>query len=193
MNAKGKFVTKRAEAIRDLDDFEGTRDAAAAIRNKVIDNLDLWLERFEQKARDTGATVLWARDGDEACRLVIDIARRHDVTHRREVEVDGVGRGRPERALEAAGIRPVETDLGEYILQINDNEPPSAHHHAGDSQVEGAGVRPVRAHPWHAAQDRYRRTDARGARKAAAGFPVCRNGHLGRQLPGCRNRVGGAW
>ena len=45
MNAKGKFVTKRAEAIRDLDDFEGTRDAAAAIRNKVIDNLDLWLER----------------------------------------------------------------------------------------------------------------------------------------------------
>jgi L-lactate dehydrogenase complex protein LldF len=50
-NAKGKFVTKRAEAIKDLDDFEGTRDAAAAIRNKVIDNLDLWLERFEQKAR----------------------------------------------------------------------------------------------------------------------------------------------
>jgi len=35
-NAKGKFVTKRAEAIKDLDDFEGTRDAAAAIRNKVI-------------------------------------------------------------------------------------------------------------------------------------------------------------
>jgi L-lactate dehydrogenase complex protein LldF len=54
-NAKGKFVIKRAEAIKEIDDFEGTRDAAAAIRNKVIDNLDLWLERFESKAQETGA------------------------------------------------------------------------------------------------------------------------------------------
>jgi L-lactate utilization protein LutB len=51
-NAKGKFVTKRAApAIKEIDDFEGTRDAAAAIRNKVIDNLDLWLERFETRRR----------------------------------------------------------------------------------------------------------------------------------------------
>jgi L-lactate utilization protein LutB len=48
-NAKGKFVAKRAEAIKEIDDFEGTRDAAAAIRNKVLDNLDLWLERFETR------------------------------------------------------------------------------------------------------------------------------------------------
>jgi L-lactate dehydrogenase complex protein LldF len=73
-NAKGKFVTRRAYAIKDLDDFEGTRDAAEAIRNKVIDNLDLWLERFEQKAVETGATVLWAKDGVEVCRLVTEIA-----------------------------------------------------------------------------------------------------------------------
>ena len=124
-NAKGKFVVKRAESLKDLDDFEGTRDAAAAIRNKVIDNLDLWLERFEQKATDTGATVLWARDGAEVCRLVIEIAKKHDVkkaTKSKSMLSEEAGLN---QALEAAGIQPVETDLGEYILQINDNEPPS--------------------------------------------------------------------
>jgi L-lactate dehydrogenase complex protein LldF len=124
-NAKGKFVTKRAEAIKDLDDFEATRDAAEAIRNKVIDNLDLWLERFEQKAQDTGATVLWAKDGAEVCRLVIEIAKKHGVkkvTKSKSMLSEEAGLN---HALEAAGIQPVETDLGEYILQVDNNEPPS--------------------------------------------------------------------
>ena len=124
-NAKGKFVTRRAEAIKALDDFEGTRDAAAAIRDRVIDDLDLWLERFEAKAQETGAGVLWARDGAEVCRLVIDIARRHGVrkvTKSKSMLSEEAGLN---QALEAAGIQPVETDLGEYILQVDDNEPPS--------------------------------------------------------------------
>ena len=124
-NAKGKFVTRRAEAIKDLDDFEGTRDAAAAIRDRVIDDLDLWLERFEAKARETGAGVLWAKDGAEVCRLAIDIAKRHGVrkvTKSKSMLSEEAGLN---QALEAAGIQPVETDLGEYILQVDNNEPPS--------------------------------------------------------------------
>ena len=124
-HAKGRFVVARAEAIRDLDDFEGTRDAAEAIRNKVIDNLDLWLERFEQKAIDTGATVLWAKDGAEVCRLVTEIAKKHGVkkvTKSKSMLSEEAGLN---QALAAAGIQPVETDLGEYILQINNDEPPS--------------------------------------------------------------------
>ncbi len=109
----------------DLDDFEGTRDAAKAIRNKVIDNLDLWLERFERKALDTGAHVLWAKDGAEVCRLVTEIARKHGVkkvTKSKSMLSEEAGLN---QALEAAGIQPVETDLGEYILQVDNNEPPS--------------------------------------------------------------------
>jgi L-lactate dehydrogenase complex protein LldF len=124
-NAKGKFVTKRAEAIKEIDDFEGTRDAAAAIRNKVIDNLDLWLERFETRAQETGATVLWARDGAEVCKLVTEIARKHKVTKVTKSKSMLSEEAGLNQALEAAGIQPVETDLGEYILQVNDNEPPS--------------------------------------------------------------------
>ena len=123
--SKGKFVDKRAESIRELPEFEATRDAAEEIRNRVLRDLDLWLEEFERKATAAGGNVLWAKDGDEVCRLVIDIARRHGVrkiTKSKSMLSEEAGLN---QALEAAGIRPVETDLGEYILQINGNEPPS--------------------------------------------------------------------
>ena len=123
--SKGKFVDKRAEAIEELPEFEATRDAAQAIRDRVLADLDLWLEEFERKASASGATVLWARDGDEACRLVIDIARRHGVRKIAKSKSMLSEEAGLNQALERAGIRPVETDLGEYILQINDNEPPS--------------------------------------------------------------------
>jgi len=123
--SKSKFVDKRAHAILDLEDFEATREAARQLRDLTLKDLDLWLERFEQEATRRGATVLWARDGAEVCQLVIDIGRRHGVskvTKSKSMLSEEAGLN---QALEAAGIQPVETDLGEYILQINDNEPPS--------------------------------------------------------------------
>ncbi len=123
--SKGKFVDKRAIAIRELDDFEATREAARQIRNRVIENLDLWLERFEQTATARGASVLWAKDGAEICRLVVDIARRHGVKKAVKSKSMLSEEAGLNLALLAAGIEPVETDLGEYILQINDNERPS--------------------------------------------------------------------
>lgn len=122
---KGRFVEARAGAVAELDDLETIRAAAAAIRDRVLNDLDLWLETFEDQAARRGAQVLYARDGDEICRLVIDIARRHGV--RKAVKSKSMLSEEADlnRALSAAGIEPVETDLGEYILQINDNEPPS--------------------------------------------------------------------
>jgi len=123
--SKGKFVDKRATAILELDDFEGTREAARQVRDHVLKDLDLWLERFETTATARGASVLWAKDGAEICRHVADIARRHSVkkvVKSKSMLSEEAGLN---QALEAAGIQPVETDLGEYILQINDNEPPS--------------------------------------------------------------------
>jgi len=123
--AKSKFVDKRAHAILDLEDFEATRGAAKELRDLTLGDLDLWLERFETEATKRGATVLWARDGAEVCQMVIDIGRRHGVrkvTKSKSMLSEEAGLN---QALGAAGIQPVETDLGEYILQINDNEPPS--------------------------------------------------------------------
>jgi L-lactate dehydrogenase complex protein LldF len=123
--AKGKFVDKRAIAIKELDAFEDTREAAKAIRNRVIENLDLWLEKFEQTATARGAKVLWAKDGAEICRLVVEIGKRHGVKKAVKSKSMLSEEAGLNQALAAAGIQPVETDLGEYILQINDNEPPS--------------------------------------------------------------------
>ncbi|MBU1237488.1 MAG: iron-sulfur cluster-binding protein [Gammaproteobacteria bacterium] len=127
--SKGKFVDKRRTAIADFSaeggDFEALRDAAAELRDRVLKDLDLWLEKFEAAATASGATVLWAKDGDEICRHVVDIARRHSV--RKAVKSKSMlsEEAGLNQALEASGIKPVETDLGEYILQINNNEPPS--------------------------------------------------------------------
>ena len=126
--AKGKFVEKRAIAIKELGDagdFEATREAAKQVRNRVLENLDLWLEKFEASATARGATVLWAKDGAEICRHVVEIAQRHQVTKAAKSKSMLSEEAGLNQALEASGIRPVETDLGEYILQINDNEPPS--------------------------------------------------------------------
>jgi L-lactate dehydrogenase complex protein LldF len=123
--SKGKFVDKRASSILELDDFEGSREAARHVRDRVLKDLDLWLEKFEAAAIARGATVLWARDGAEICRHVAEIARRHSVKKAVKSKSMLSEEAGLNQALEAAGIQPVETDLGEYILQINNNEPPS--------------------------------------------------------------------
>src|SRR6266702_2872326 len=71
---KGKFSAKRRESLVELDDFEGTRDAAKAIRDRALANLDVWLEMFERNATARGATVLWAESPAEVNALVLDIA-----------------------------------------------------------------------------------------------------------------------
>src|SRR5690242_7236166 len=76
---KGKFVEKRKVSLTELDDFEGTRDAAAAIRRRALDDLDVWLTIFEENARARGASVLFAETPAEINALVLEIARRHDV------------------------------------------------------------------------------------------------------------------
>lgn len=120
-----KFVTGRASAIIELDDFEGTRDAAIEMRMRAIENLDVWLETFEKEATRRGAIVLYAESAEDASRLVVEIARKHDVKKAIKSKSMVSEEMALNQALEAAGVQPIETDLGEYILQINGNEAPS--------------------------------------------------------------------
>ncbi|HEX4917531.1 MAG TPA: LutB/LldF family L-lactate oxidation iron-sulfur protein [Limnobacter sp.] len=121
----GKFVSARASSITELEDFEGTRSAAVAIRNRSIQQLDVWLEIFEANATKAGATVLFARTPAEASQLVVNIARKHGVKSVIKSKSMVTEEMALNKALEAAQIKVRETDLGEYILQINNNEPPS--------------------------------------------------------------------
>jgi L-lactate dehydrogenase complex protein LldF len=120
-----KFVTARAAAILELDDFEATRTAAVERRNRALGRLDLWLETFERNATARGAVVLFARTPDEATELIVDIAKKHGVRKATKSKSMVSEEVQLNAAFSAAGVQPVETDLGEYILQINNNEAPS--------------------------------------------------------------------
>jgi L-lactate dehydrogenase complex protein LldF len=122
---KTKFVEKRRGSMAELDDFEGTRDAARAIRQRVLDNLDTWLEIFDRNAAARGATVLYAETPAEVNSLLLEIAARHAVRKIIKSKSMVSEESALDHAIEAAGLTVVETDLGEYILQINDYEPPS--------------------------------------------------------------------
>lgn len=121
----GKFVAARASSITELEDFEGTRTAAVERRNRGIETLDVWLEMFEKNATAKGARVLFARTPEEAAQLVVRIAKKHSVktvTKSKSMVTEEMGLN---KVLQNNDIQVRETDLGEYILQINNNEPPS--------------------------------------------------------------------
>ena len=125
--AKPLFVGKRAKGIAALADdqleFEQLRTTCVDIRNRVLEDLDVWLDIFEMQAKASGAEVLWARDGEEICDLVIDVARRHGVTKAAKSKSMLSEEAQLNEALAAAGIQPVETDLGEYIVQLAGETP----------------------------------------------------------------------
>ncbi|WP_019449238.1 LutB/LldF family L-lactate oxidation iron-sulfur protein [Cupriavidus sp. BIS7] len=119
-----KFVTARADAIRDID-FDATRAALKERRNRALENLDVWLATFEENATKRGATVLFAESTADAARLVAEIAQKHGVKKVIKSKSMVTEEMRLNQVLGEMGVQSIETDLGEYILQINDAEPPS--------------------------------------------------------------------
>ena len=122
--SKGKFVDGRALGVAQIDNWEDIRTYAAALRDRVIDNLDAYLLEFERNAIRRGSQVYWAETAEEANAIVLGIAQRNGVktiTKSKSMVTEEIALN---DALLGAGIRVMETDLGEYILQLAD-EPPS--------------------------------------------------------------------
>lgn len=122
--ATGRFRAAREAALAELPDSAVLRDHFKAIRSATLAQLAHHLETFERNAIAAGAQVHWARDGAEACQIVLDIAHQHGVklvTKSKSMATEEIHLN---QALEQAGIQPVETDLGEWIIQLA-KEPPS--------------------------------------------------------------------
>jgi L-lactate dehydrogenase complex protein LldF len=121
---KNGLVAQRRTAYERLPEFEVLRDIGRDIRDHALRHLDLYLELYEKRATAAGAHVHWAVDGKEARDIVLDICTKADA----RVVTKGKSMVSEEIALnahlEAAGLEVVETDLGEYIIQLR-NEPPS--------------------------------------------------------------------
>jgi L-lactate dehydrogenase complex protein LldF len=118
-----RFVEGRSAVISEIHDLQETRTAAAAIRDRVLNDLEHWLLQFEQQATARGAIVHWAETGEDANRIVAEIAARHGVrTAAKSKSMVSEECGLNE-ALELAGVKVMETDLGEYILQLAHEAP----------------------------------------------------------------------
>ncbi|MCG7392195.1 LutB/LldF family L-lactate oxidation iron-sulfur protein [Microvirga sp. ACRRW] len=123
-NVKQGFIDKRKAAADKLPEFEALRDSARDIKNHTLEHLDLYLEAYESKVKASGGHVHFARNAEEAREIILEICREADaktVTKGKSMISEEIGIN---HYLEANGIRPIETDLGEYIIQLR-NELPS--------------------------------------------------------------------
>ena len=130
--------SKNNRAVTDaIPQFQAWREAAHCVKQYAIANLDKLLVEFEQSISAHGATVLWAKDAAEANQLVLQIAREHNVKTVAKAKSMVSEELELAHVLSAAGIRAVETDLGEYIIQLAGQRPvhittPAMHMSAAD-------------------------------------------------------------
>lgn len=114
---------KRDCMAKSLDEWETLRDLASAIKKHTVSNLDIYLEQFAENAEKNGIIVHWAKDADEFNETVLDILKSHEV--RKLVKSKSMLTEECEMNpyLEKHGIKVVETDLGERIIQLLDQKP----------------------------------------------------------------------
>jgi len=118
-----RLLAHRAQAIAEVPGFERLRDRAREVKRETIEHLDYYLAQFADNVTRNGGQVYWASTAEEVCNIVVNIARRAGVREvvkaksmlGEEVELN--------QALEGAGIRPVESDLGEFIIQLAGDRP----------------------------------------------------------------------
>ena len=121
---KSGFVDRRSEARARLPEFDDIRDRAREIKNHTLEHLDYYLERFERKVTEHGGHVHWCATPEDARQTVLNICRRLEaktVTKGKTMIAEEIGLN---DFFEENGIEPIETDLGEYIIQLR-REPPS--------------------------------------------------------------------
>src|ERR1039458_4487921 len=118
-----RVFTHRLTAIAEVPGFDRLLDLGREVKRQTIENLDYYLAQFADSVERNGSKVHWATTADEVCRTVVEIVQRaggREVVKAKtmvgeEVELN--------HALTAAGIRAVETDLGEFIIQLAGERP----------------------------------------------------------------------
>ena len=114
---------KRDRMAQALPEWEELRAAADQIKRHTVTHLADYLEQFEANATKNGVIVHWAKDAKEYNAIVLDILRSHNVTKVVKSKSMLTEECHLNEHLIAAGIDPVETDLGERILQLMELAP----------------------------------------------------------------------
>src|SRR5687768_6184283 len=116
--ATSRFVGGRAARVAELPQWEELRQIGSDIRQHTIENMDVYLTRLEEKVKSAGGHVHWAETAEDANRIVLQIANNHNVkmvVKSKSMATEEIGLN---HALQQADIQALETDLGEYIIQL---------------------------------------------------------------------------
>jgi L-lactate dehydrogenase complex protein LldF len=114
---------KRAKVVAEMPDWQQLRESGKRLREHTMQHLDVYLEQFEANCTAAGGHVHWARDAADARRIVIDLVQQAGASEVIKIKSMTTEEIQLNTALEAAGIRPYETDLAELIIQLGKDQP----------------------------------------------------------------------
>jgi L-lactate dehydrogenase complex protein LldF len=188
-HAAARLYRNRLAAWDELDDVEALRERGHQIRMRTIDELDRHLAEFTSALEQRGGHVRFCATADEASSYVVDVCRRTGAKVVAKSKSMASEEIRLNEALEAAGVEPVETDLGEYILQLAGEHPahivaPAIDKTAQDvaevfSRVEGRPIEPELEPLAQAARRQLREVFRRAdVGVTGANFGVCETGSI---------------
>ncbi|MCU1452182.1 MAG: amino acid dehydrogenase, partial [Acidimicrobiales bacterium] len=128
--AVDRFAGHRVEGLADLVDADGLRRVARSVKAQILADLPAQLSLLAERAEAGGTRVHWAASADDANRIIGDLAAGARVVKSKSMATEEIGLN---EALEARGCRVVETDLGEWIIQLAGETPshiiaPALHH-----------------------------------------------------------------
>ena len=118
LNATQSTVQARQAIIDQIPHWEGLREKCHSIKKDVVDHLDQYLQQFENQCKKNGIVVHWAADDQEAQNIILEIAKEHNakkVVKSKSLTTEEI---QLNHILLENGIEALETDLGEYIIQL---------------------------------------------------------------------------
>ncbi len=123
--ATGRLKDKRVENVAPdvLPDYQDLRAQANAVKKHTIENLDYYLEQFERNVLAHGGKVVWCKDAGEVSGFILGLAKERRarlIVKSKSMTTEEIDLN---ERLEHHGLESVETDLGEYILQLAHERP----------------------------------------------------------------------
>src|SRR5665213_2948363 len=122
-HATDVIQAKRARVVGEMPDWQQLREAGKQIRQHTMEHLDFYLEQFEANCTRAGGVVHWARDAEEAKRIVTGLVKASGSDEVIKIKSMTTEEIHLNDALEAAGIHAYETDLAELIIQLGEDQP----------------------------------------------------------------------
>jgi L-lactate dehydrogenase complex protein LldF len=117
------FIQKRKQIFSDDAETEQLRELGNSIKKRALSKLPQLLEQLESKCIQNGIEVHWAETTSEANHIVLDIMKSHNATRMVKGKSMVSEEMHLNKFLQKNGIEAMETDLGEFIIQLNDETP----------------------------------------------------------------------